>query len=105
MTSSEKNNPLKEKGALNTILKGIGASEGVAIGRAYLVDRSRAKVVNQYLLDPSQIELEMERFKEAVTKADIQLHQIIEEIPEEIKDHAGIIDSHRLILRDRMIYD
>ncbi len=90
---------------MNTILKGIGASEGVAIGRAYLVDRSRVKVVNQYLLDPSQIELEMERFKEAVTKADIQLHQIIEEIPEEIKDHAGIIDSHRLILRDRMIYD
>ncbi|MGA3086342.1 MAG: phosphoenolpyruvate--protein phosphotransferase [Thermodesulfobacteriota bacterium] len=90
---------------MNTILKGIGASEGVAIGRAYLVDRSRVKVVNQYLLDPSQVELEMERFKEAVTKADIQLHQIIEEIPEEIKDHAGIIDSHRLILRDRMIYD
>jgi phosphoenolpyruvate-protein phosphotransferase (PTS system enzyme I) len=94
-----------EKGPMNVLLKGVGASGGVAIGQAYLVDRSRVKVVYQYLLDPSQIEPEMERFKEAVAKADLQLHQIIEEIPEEIKDHAGIIDSHRLILRDRMIYD
>ncbi len=94
-----------EKGPMNVPLKGVGASGGVAIGQAYLVDRSRVKVVYQYLIDPSQIEPEIERFKEAVTKADLQLHQIIEDIPEEIKDHAGIIDSHRLILKDRMIYD
>jgi phosphotransferase system enzyme I (PtsI) len=94
-----------EKGLMNALFKGVGASGGVAIGQAYLVDRSRVKVVYQYLLDPSQIEPEIERFKEAVNQADLQLHQIIEEIPEEIKDHAGIIDSHRLILRDRMIYD
>ncbi|MFH0786839.1 MAG: phosphoenolpyruvate--protein phosphotransferase [Pseudomonadota bacterium] len=89
----------------NTILKGIGASSGVAMGRAYLLDRSRVKVVYQYLLDQNQIDPEMERFKAAVDKADSQLNQILEEIPEEIKDYAGIIDSHRLILRDRMIYD
>jgi phosphoenolpyruvate-protein phosphotransferase (PTS system enzyme I) len=105
MTSSEKNNPLMEKGSQNVLMKGFGASGGVAIGQAYLVDRSRVKVIYQYLLDSSQIEPEMDRFKEAVVKADFQLHQIIEEIPEEIKDHAGIIDSHRLILKDRMIYD
>lgn len=94
-----------ENKPVNPILKGIGASSGVAVGRAYLVDRSRVKVVYQYLLDENQIEPERERFKEAVAKADAQLHQIILEIPEEIKDHAGIIDSHRLILKDRMIYD
>jgi len=77
----------------------------VAIGRAYLVDRTRVKVVYQYLIDEGQLEPEKERFKEAVAKADVQLHQIIEEIPEEIKDHAGILDTHRLILQDRMIYD
>jgi len=94
-----------EKEPIKTVLKGIGASGGVAIGRAYLVDRSRVKVVYQYLLDQNHIKPEMERFEEAVAKADTQLHQIIEEMPEEIKDHVGIIDSHRLILRDRMIYD
>ncbi len=94
-----------ENESTNTILKGIGASSGVAMGRAYLLDRSRVKVVYQYLLEQNQIEPERERFKAAVDKADSQLNQILEEIPEEIKDYAGIIDSHRLILRDRMIFD
>lgn len=105
MTNSEKNDPLVTKESANALMKGIGASGGVAIGQAYLVDRSRVKVIKQYLIDPNQIEPEMERFKNAVDQADLQLHQILEEIPEEIKGHAGIIDSHRLILRDRMIYD
>jgi phosphotransferase system enzyme I (PtsI) len=77
----------------------------VAIGRAYLLDRTRVKVVYQYLLNQKQVEEELERFKSAVAKADDQLNQILEEIPTESKDFAGIIDSHRLILRDRMIYD
>jgi phosphoenolpyruvate-protein phosphotransferase (PTS system enzyme I) len=105
MTSSEKNNPFLEKEPSESLFKGIGASAGVAIGRAYLVDRTRVKVVYQYLLNDGQIEPEKERFKAAVDKADTQLHQIIEEIPEEIQDHVGILDTHRLILRDRMIYD
>jgi phosphotransferase system enzyme I (PtsI) len=105
MTSSEKSNPQIEKEPPNQVLKGIGASGGVAIGRAYLVDRSRVKVVYQYLLDESQIGPEKERFKDAVARADAQLQQVMEEIPEEIKEHAGIINSHRLILQDRMIFD
>jgi len=87
------------------MMKGIGASGGVAIGRVYLLDRTRVKVIYQYLLDQKQVEQELERFKAAVTKADGQLNQILEEIPSGSKDLAGIIDSHRLILRDRMIYD
>ncbi|MBI5582625.1 MAG: phosphoenolpyruvate--protein phosphotransferase [Deltaproteobacteria bacterium] len=86
-------------------LKGVGASAGVAIGRAYLVDRSRVKVIYQYLLDENKIEEEVDRFRQAVDRAEEQLRQIKEEIPEEIKDHAGIIDAHRLILRDRLIFD
>jgi len=89
----------------NILLQGIGASDGVAIGRAYLVDRARVKVVHQHLGGPEEIEREVRRFQEAVDEADRQLNQIIAEIPEEIKDHAGIINTHRLILRDRMIYD
>ncbi|MEW6185548.1 MAG: phosphoenolpyruvate--protein phosphotransferase [Thermodesulfobacteriota bacterium] len=105
MTNSEKNRPAIEEPSANALLQGIGASDGVAIGRAYLVDRSRVKVVYQYLIDPSQVEPEMNRFQEAVAEADLQLNKIIEDIPEEIQDHAGIIDSHRLILKDKMIYD
>jgi len=105
MTSSEKNNTSVDQERNNILLQGIGASDGVAIGRAYLVDRARVKVVHQHLGGPEEIEREVRRFQEAVDEADRQLNQIIAEIPEEIKDHAGIINTHRLILRDRMIYD
>ena len=40
----------------DVLLKGVGASAGVAIGRAYLVDRSRVKVIYQYLLDENKTE-------------------------------------------------
>ncbi len=86
-------------------LKGIGASAGVAIGRAYLVDRSRVKVIYQYLLDDNKVVEEIERFRQAVDRAEEQLRQIQEEMPEEIKDQAGIFDSHRLILRDKLLFD
>jgi phosphoenolpyruvate-protein phosphotransferase (PTS system enzyme I) len=105
MTSSEKNNSPLEEEIGKTILRGIGASSGIAIGQAYLLDRSRVKVIYHHLHDESQVEPEMARFRQAVDKADEQLQQIIKEIPDEIKDHAGIIDSHRLIMRDRMVYD
>jgi phosphotransferase system enzyme I (PtsI) len=95
--------PAEKKGEV--FLKGVGASAGVVIGRAYLVDRSRVKVIYQYLLDENKIEEEVVRFRQAVEGAEEQLRRIKEEIPEEIKDHGGIIDAHRLILRDRLIYD
>lgn len=105
MTNSEKNSPLSNQERSNLLLQGIAASDGVAIGQAYLVDRARVKVAHRSLSDPEEIEREMRRFQEAVEEADRQLDRIIADIPEEIKDHAGIINSHRLILKDRMIYD
>jgi phosphotransferase system enzyme I (PtsI) len=95
--------PAEEK--REVFLKGVGASAGVAIGRAYLVDRSRVKIIYQYLLDENKIEEEVDRFRQAVERAEEQLRQIKEEIPEEIKDHGGIIDAHRLILHDRLLFD
>ena len=93
------------EGKKEVFLRGVGASAGVAMGRAYLVDRSRVKVIYQYLLDESKIDEEVERFRQAVDRAEEQLRRIKEEIPEEIKDHGGIIDAHRLILHDRLLYD
>ena len=96
---------MTQKEIIRRFLKGIGASAGVAIGRAYLVDRSRVKVIYQYLLDDNKVEEEVDRFRQAVDRAEEQLRQIQEEMPEEIKDQAGIFDSHRLILRDKLLFD
>jgi len=48
---------------MNVLMKAVGASGGVAIGQAYVVDRSRVKVVYQYLLDPNQIEPRLKDLK------------------------------------------
>ena len=101
----EKNKPRSVEAPRGLILKGVGASAGVAIGRAYLVDRSRVKVIYQYLLDENQVDEEMDRFRQAVGRAEEQLRQIQEEIPEEIQAHGGIFDAHLLILRDKLLFD
>ena len=38
------------------VLTGVAASPGILIGKAYLVDRSKVKVIYQYLIDESFIE-------------------------------------------------
>ncbi|HIC91584.1 MAG TPA: phosphoenolpyruvate--protein phosphotransferase [Syntrophaceae bacterium] len=87
------------------ILKGIAASPGIAIGRAYHMERKKMKIVHQYLIDISQIPTEMERFKEAVANSEEQLLKIKKQMPDEIKSHSYIIDGQLLILKDKMIFN
>lgn len=87
------------------ILKGIAASPGIAIGRAYHMERKKLKIVHQYLIDISQVPAEMERFREAVVNSEAQLLKIKNQMPDEIKSHSYIIDGQLLILKDRMIFD
>jgi len=86
------------------VLTGVAASPGILIGKAYLVDRSKVKVIYQYLIDESFIEKEIERFKEAVSQTRKQLEEIKAEIPAELNEHSYILDTHLLILEDTMIY-
>ncbi len=87
------------------ILTGIGASPGIAIGKAYRVDREKIKILRQYLIDASQVPTEIERFKEAVTNSEKQLLSIKKQIPNEIKGYSYIIDGQLMILKDNMIFD
>ncbi len=87
-----------------TILQGIGASPGVAIGQAFLFDHDKVKIIRRHL-DDHEIEKEKERFINAVSEAEEQLSRLIAEIPGELKEHASILKSHLLMLKDRMVYD
>ena len=50
----------------NTKLTGIAVSPGIVIGKARIVDRSKQKIIYQYLINESEINREVERFKEAL---------------------------------------
>ncbi len=86
-------------------LKGIGASPGVAVGLAYLVDRRRVRAPKQRLA-ASDVESELMRMKTAIELSDHQLAQIKDRLAQgEGHDHALILEAHRLMLHDPMFVD
>lgn len=86
-------------------LSGIGVSAGIVIGKARVVEKSRVKIVYQYLIRDKQLAAEVTRFQDALQLTEQQLESLRERIPEGLKDHVFIMDSLLLILRDSMLTD
>jgi phosphotransferase system enzyme I (PtsI) len=80
-------------GNARMILKGIGVSPGVAIGKAYRVDRDRVSLVYYYLPSPAQTEKEKKRFDAAVDKTEADLKEIKSKIAGEFPEHSFILDT------------
>ncbi|NVM57323.1 MAG: phosphoenolpyruvate--protein phosphotransferase [Desulfobacterales bacterium] len=91
--------------APNLTLQAIAASPGIAIGKAYLLEQEDIDVIEKRFVQPEQTGAETNRFKEAVKKAQEHLHKLIEQVPDEYRDHIYILDTHMMLLKDRMIYD
>jgi len=91
--------------AKNLSLQGLGASPGIAIGKAYLLEHEDVEVIEKRVIRPEDVGAEINRFKQAVQQAQEQLREIIRDVPDEYRDHVYILDSHMMLLKDRMIYD
>ncbi|HEA66861.1 MAG TPA: phosphoenolpyruvate--protein phosphotransferase [Desulfobacterales bacterium] len=85
-------------------LSGIGGSPGICIGKAYLVDREGVEVVEKYHIGKKYLQKEKNRFKAAVKKAMDELHVIIENTPEIYRQPASILETHVVLLKDKMLY-
>ena len=92
-------------GNARMVLHGIGVAPGIAIGKAYRVDRNKVSLAYYYLPSPAQIKREKERFDFAVEKAEADLKEIRAKMAGAFPEHAYIIDTHIHILRDSMLYD
>ncbi len=86
------------------LLKGISASPGICIGKAYLVDKEGVDVVERYLIPESAIRNEVKRFKAAVKKSIDELSEIIEKTPEDFLQQASILETQQVLLKDKMLY-
>jgi phosphoenolpyruvate-protein phosphotransferase (PTS system enzyme I) len=86
-------------------LKGIAVSSGIIIGKAHLIDRSRIKILYQYLISDQQVNKEVERFKDALAAAKDQITHLKNRMPEQIKKHSFILDSHLMIMDDSMFFN
>jgi phosphotransferase system enzyme I (PtsI) len=86
-------------------IKGVGAAPGIAIGKAYLLERGRIPVPRYRLFGDKAVADECKRFEEAVARAESDLEAIKKSIKSEFRDHARLLEVQQMILRDPSIYD
>ena len=82
------------------VLYGIPISSGIAIGRAYFLDRQRFGHVHRGIIARPFIENEIERLGSAFAKTEAELRAIKERVPGNMLEHGAILDAHLMILAD-----
>jgi phosphotransferase system enzyme I (PtsI) len=87
------------------VLRGLGVSEGVAIGRAVCIE-TRAVEVYRFPIVESEVEREVERLREAVRRTDEEIRRTRRTVEEDFtEDLAAIFDAHVLMLADSSFVD
>jgi phosphotransferase system enzyme I (PtsI) len=84
-------------------LQGIPVSQGIMIGKTRLVDRSRIQINYLYLNGSKESRAEVRRFKDALKSTKKQILTIKNGMSEQIKEHSFILDTHLMIIDDKMI--
>ncbi|MBN1470350.1 MAG: phosphoenolpyruvate--protein phosphotransferase [Syntrophaceae bacterium] len=85
------------------VLKGIGVSPGIAIGRCYRFDPLDSQISFYKLKDEALIPKEVQRFKNALKDSEKQLLEIQNKLKKtKITEPVYIIDVHILLLRDKI---
>jgi phosphotransferase system enzyme I (PtsI) len=85
------------------VLKGIGVSPGIVIGKAFIFDQFDPQITFYKLEDESLVSKEISRLRHALRESEKQL----QEIKNKLQDMGGdepsyIIDVHIMILKDKM---
>ena len=86
-------------------LKGIAVYPGIVIGKAHLVERSKVKILYQYLVNTEYLNEEVRRFEEALRVVEDEMTSLKNGMAEKANDLSFILDSHLMILKDNMLRD
>ncbi|MDR0362063.1 MAG: phosphoenolpyruvate--protein phosphotransferase [Planctomycetota bacterium] len=91
---------------METIIKGIPVSQGVAIGPAYVLGSVESKLPPSYLSDEEMIPGEVERFQQAVGTAQAEIEELKSRVQSEaMQDVGSIFEAHILILSDPSLHN
>lgn len=89
----------------DTLLVGVAASPGIALGRTHVIDRQRLSAIERRVA-PGEVAGEVAAFMAAVESSKRQLNEVRETVSaRELAEHLYIIDTHLLILEDRLLLD
>lgn len=82
-------------------LTGIPASQGVAIGKAFLYVDDVFSQIPRYFLSKDELDAEWNRFREAVIAAEVEVRELRDRAQREMgEDQAKIFEAHLLMLAD-----
>lgn len=85
------------------IIKGIVASPGIRIGKAFLYKGAKI-VIPQYIIEDNEIDKEIHRFEIAREKTKTEIKSIQKQIASSLTtDLANIFTSHLMVLEDPLI--
>lgn len=79
---------------------GIPVSAGIAIGRAYYLNKSHFSGTVRQTVSDADVPVEKERLVRAFDEALHDLERILTLVPDDLKEHSAIIESHLMMLRD-----
>ncbi|BDG03689.1 phosphoenolpyruvate--protein phosphotransferase [Anaeromyxobacter oryzae] len=89
-----------------TILVGLAASPGIAIGRCWTIERRRVRTPKRRL-GAEEIDNEVGRLRTALEISDLQLEDVRGKVAQAEAlggaEHTAIIDMHRMMLKDEML--
>jgi phosphotransferase system enzyme I (PtsI) len=86
----------------STVLRGIPASPGIGIGKAFVFKEEALSYVFR-ALTREEVKREVQRFRQAVAKTRIEIIQSRDKVLKVLgKSHAALIDVHLLILEDAL---
>lgn len=86
-----------------TILPGVGASAGIAIGPAKVFTHQKLRIPDYCLASLELAKGEVKRLEKARDEVRRKLADSKAELPSELMSQAGIIDAHLLLLDDPML--
>ncbi|AYO30905.1 phosphoenolpyruvate--protein phosphotransferase [Biomaibacter acetigenes] len=87
------------------MLKGIAASPGIEIGKAYVLKEQKVTINRENIAD-NMVEKEIKRLEEAIVKSKDQLEKIKEKAERELgQDKAEIFGAHLMVLEDPVFLD
>jgi len=91
--------------AQDTYLIGIGVSPGVAIGEVHLINRAPMAGFERSIRE-ADVEDEIAAFRKAIQLSKQQLNDVRSRVSDQrLAEHLYIIDTHLLILDDKMLVD
>lgn len=85
-------------------INGISGSPGICIGKAYIVDREGVNITKRYPVSQDLVLNEIDRFKQAVSKAKNDHAKVIEALDKDLGENLTILETHMILFKDKMLY-